>query len=89
MTDQQQNQERAWTRLVYCTASERVHPPGKPDEFVAKACPTVGELFALAPELAEAVLAYHELAQAGDSVTDCSRQMYGLADKLRQIGGAS
>lgn len=43
------------TPLIYDTETETVHPVGKPAEFVARACPSVGPLFARAPELEAAL----------------------------------
>jgi hypothetical protein len=49
------NQNDANAPLIYDTETETIYPVGKPFEFVARACPTVGPLFARAPELEAAL----------------------------------
>ena len=80
MNDQQQNQERAWTYRAPADVGSAEYT----DRSRARAA-----LNNLAPEMAEAVLeAYPLLRTTGVGVPEIDA-LLDLADKLRQIGGAS
>ena len=81
MNDQQQNQERAWTYRAPADVGSAEYT----DRSRARAA-----LNNLAPELAEAVLAFCDSrCDTCRNGGECRSSLCALADKLRQIGGAS